>query len=231
MEALNTDICTLKYETKIYQYLNGTLGVPILKWYGCDQNYRYMVINLLKLSLSDLIDQNHYLSLQNTLEIGIYIIQILKSIHEKGLIHRDIKPNNFLFGTGDNQNKLYLIDYGMCKKYVTNTGDHILPKNINNILGSLNYCSINNHNLIEPSRRDDLESVGYILIYLLNGNLIWEKIRSPSIIKERKEVLTKDIKIPGIHDIIITYLKYIRGLEFSENPNYDWIIELFSSQL
>lgn len=231
MEPLNTEINSLKHETKIYQYLNGTDGIPSLKWYGSDLNHRYMVISLLKNSLTEILELNTILSLKDTFTIGINIIYILKSIHEKGLIHRDIKPDNFLFGIGENNSKIYLIDYGMCKRFTLDQGNHIEIKKVSQIIGSLNYCSLNTHNLIEQSRRDDLESVAYILIYLSIGNLLWDKITSSEGIKERKEALISDIKIPGISDTIIDYLKYIRNLEFIETPNYEWIIELFSKNI
>lgn len=231
MEPLNSEINTLKHETKIYQYLNGTDGIPTLKWYGSDLNHRYMVINLLENSLTDIIKQNTILSLEQVCIIGINIINIIKLIHEKGLIHRDIKPDNFLFGQGDNENKIYLIDYGMCKRFTGENGLHIEPKKISQIIGSMNYCSVNTHLLIEQSRRDDLESVAYILIYLSTGNLLWNGIASSQAVKERKELLTSDIKIPGIHDIIITYLKYIRNLEFKETPDYEWIMNLFKENI
>jgi len=231
MEPLTLEINSLKHETKIYQYLNGTEGVPTLKWYGTDLNHRYMVINLLQNSLTDILQQNSFLSLKDTFTIGINIISILKSIHEKGLIHRDIKPDNFLFGIGENTCKIYLIDYGMCKRYSNEQGNHIDPKQISQIIGSINYCSVNTHNLIEQSRRDDLESVAYILLYLSTGNLLWEKINSSQGVKERKEVLTSDIKIPGISYSLLNYLKYTRNLEFKEKPDYEWIIQLFNENL
>ena len=127
--------------------------------------------------------------------------------------------------------KIYLIDYGMCKRFTLEEGNHIEQKKVSQIIGSLNYCSINTHNLMEQSRRDDLESVAYILIYLSTGNLLWDKITSSQGVKERKEALISNIKIPGIPDSILTYLKYIRNLEFKETPDYEWIIELFSENI
>jgi casein kinase 1 len=226
MEELKTDFASLKHETKIYQYLSGTEGLPKLKWYGNDLNHRYMVITLLGDNLSFLKTKYGFLSLEVTIQIGINALEILKSIHEKGLIHRDIKPDNFLFGYHENKNQLYLIDFGLCKRYVNDLGEHLKIKEVSKIIGSLNYCSQNSHLYNDLSRRDDLESLGYILIYLSLGNLPWEKITFEKTIKERKELLTSNISFPGIADVLIKYLKYVKKLEFNETPDYNYIKNL-----
>jgi serine/threonine protein kinase len=228
MESIHCEIDSLKHESKIYQYLNGSKGIPILKWYGCDIEHHYMVINLLGDSISKLQQKHEVFSLEVTKKIGINVLKLLKTIHEKGLVHRDIKPDNFLFGLGELKHNLHIIDFGLCKRYTTDEGKHIEMKKISKIIGSLNYCSINAHNLRELSRRDDLESLGYMLIKLSCGNLIWEKIDSPLIVKERKELLTSSqTSIPGIPNIFINYLKYIQTLEFEEKPDYEFIENLF----
>lgn len=227
IEPIHLETNSLKYETKIYQYLNGTNGIASLKWYGTDMSYRYMVITLLGDSLSFLTNKYGFFSLEVTFQIALNSIDIIQSIHDKGLIHRDIKPDNFLFGKGANKNKLNIIDFGICKRYTNDDGKHNEFKKISKIIGSLNYCSINAHELCELSRRDDLESLGYILIYLSSGQLPWENLTLEEEIGKRKKLLTSNIKIPGIEDILITYLNYVKKLEFTETPDYDYIKKLF----
>lgn len=228
MESIHCEINSLKHESKIYQYLNGNNGIPVLKWYGCELEHYYMVINLLGDNLSKLKGKHQFFSLEVTKNIGIKCLKLLKIIHEKGLVHRDIKPDNFLFGLGELKHELHLIDFGLCKRYTNDEGKHIEMKKISNIIGSLNYCSINAHNLCELSRRDDLESLGYMLINLSCGNLIWDKITFPNVIKERKYMMTSSqTSIPGVEDVFVDYLKYIQTLEFEETPDYEFIENLF----
>ena len=110
------------------------------------------------------------------------MVRLLKFIHTSQLIHRDIKPDNFLFGNGEQQEQLYIIDFGFCKKYKSNS----FPSKTSNIIGTPKFASISAHELNELSRHDDLESVGYILIYLFMGELAWDNIVDNNIIKMMK---------------------------------------------
>jgi serine/threonine protein kinase len=222
---------SLKYETQIYQYLNNSIGIPNLKWYGTYNNYRYIVLELLGDNLVDSKLKNGVFSPIKTMEIGLNALNILENIHQKGIIHRDLKPDNFLFGINEKTEKLYLIDYGICKRYTKDNGEHIVMKQTNNIIGSFNYCSINSHNLFELSRRDDLESLMYVLIFISTKELIWENIRNVDNIKKKKELLTNNILIPGIIDNLILILKYIKQLAFEEIPDYKFIETLLKKDI
>jgi serine/threonine protein kinase len=218
----------LKNETKIYQYIGKCKGFPEAKWYGVDEKNNYMVMTLLGNTLTHLINKNINLSLKMTLFITKQIVQILKIIHNKGLIHRDIKPDNFLFGLDENRNHLHLIDFGFCKKYTDHHGQHIPQTAGKTPLGTPNYISINVHDGIEPSRRDDLESVGYIMLYMLYGKLEWNEICE--YYNDYKNVNNKikiqKIKIVEKEEIprqICEYLLYCRSLGYDETPNYDYI--------
>ena len=228
IEPITSEMNSLTHETKIYQYLNGTLGIPSLKWYGTDLNHRFMVLSLLGDNLSILLQKHSVFSLQVTFQIGIQALNIIENIHKVGLIHRDIKPDNFLFGRNENKHQLHVIDFGICKRFTNDNGEHMKMNKIKKIIGSLNYCSINSHQLNELSRRDDLEMLGYVLINISCGSLIWKTYSCENEIMKRKILLTSDIKIPGIPDVFITYLKYVKKLGFEEKPDYEFIRDLFT---
>lgn len=223
VERIHPEVKLLKNETTVYQYLRGIKGVPNVKWFGKEEGCYYMVIQLLGDSLEVIKQRKRRFSLQLTLQIGIQTLEILSSIHERGLVHRDIKPDNFLLGMQDSI--IYLIDFGFCKTYIKN-GDreHILMKTNKQLIGSPNYASINSHNLMELSRRDDLESVGYMLCYFYFGELEWENDTILDIKKKKQTLfLNKNKKIP---DVILSYFEYVHLLAFEETPDYSLLISL-----
>jgi casein kinase I family protein HRR25 len=208
--------------------LSNSPGIPHIKWYGKDDKNYYMVINLLGDSLDAFMQKTKSrFSLKMTLYFGIQIIKLLKIIHDRKLVHRDIKPDNFLFGPNNDKRQIYLIDFGFCKSYV-NGIKHIELKNTSGLIGSLNYASINAHDLKELSRRDDLESLGYLLIYLFKGKLSWQEIKDKEGVKNMKIEILDDTSIPYV---LLDYIKYSRNLEFKEEPNYDRIIDDFRKEI
>ena len=211
---------TLKNEAKVYQYLGKQNGFPQLKWYGTEENYTYLVIDLLGLTLSDIITRYKKLSLKTTLILGIQIISRIQLLHNKCLLHRDIKPNNFLFGLNKQTNKLFLLDFGFSKRYDYN-GKHISEKKITSIIGSPNFVSLNVHNNIEPSRRDDLESCIYVIIYMLYGNLDWFG-KNMNTMADLKLQLTNKMEFSFLKHM----LEYVRSISFDEKPNYNLLIHL-----
>ena len=220
VEPIKEGINLLKNETKIYQYLSNIYGIPKVKWYGKDEKNYYMVLNLLGKSLEDIKCEKHSFSLKLTLQIGIKLLMLVREIHNKGLIHRDIKPANFLLGTNNN---LYLIDFGLCKAYIQHE-NHIIFKKNNCLIGSMTYASLNAHDFIELTRRDDLESLGYMLIYFYNGNLSWRDLDNVDLIKREKKEIVNSNDVP---EILKIYLKYVRSLNFDELPNYELLISKF----
>lgn len=229
VESIKDELKLLKNESKIYNYLNGCDCIPFVKWYGKDDKNYYMVINLLGNSLQNLMDSKKKFSLSLVLKIGIKIINILKIIHEKGFIHRDIKPDNFLFGV--NQiDKLYLIDFGLCKSYLDKNRLHNKLKKTFSLIGSKNYASINAHEYNELSRRDDLESLCYMLLYFYNGNLPWRNIVDENLIITSKKNFLNENSINN-SNCILDFLKYIRAMEYEEKPNYYLIIDNFKREI
>jgi serine/threonine protein kinase len=231
IESINDDIKLIKNEAIIYQYLNNNNGIPSVKWFGKDTDNYYMIINLLGDSLQTVKNNLGNFSLKQTLQIGIKIIYLLKTIHDKGLIHRDIKPDNFLFSL-NSENKdnpdIYIIDFGFCKPYIKNN-IHILEKNTHNLIGSYIYASLNAHQFKELSRRDDLESVAYMLIYLNLGKLPWQHIsfNNPNINEEISILKLNILKNTTIPQVLIKFIIYVHNLTFDEIPDYTYIIDLF----
>jgi len=232
VEPLSNETKLLKNETKIYQYLGNTQGIPQVKWFGVDEHNNYMAMKLLGNSLTDNIKKYGPLSLKNAKYITTQILKIIIKIHEKELLHRDIKPDNFLFGLQDDNNIIHIIDFGFCKRYLDNERKHIPHRVDKTPLGTPNYISVNVHDGVEPSRRDDLESVGYVALYMLYGTLPWDDLNDyiqdyknvNNHMKIKKINLLKDEQIPSE---VTTYLSYCRNLKFEETPNYEYLLGLF----
>ena len=225
VEPIENEFKLLKNEANIYQYLNGCYGIPRVKWFGKDRVNYYMVIDLLGNSLQDLKQGLNSFSLILILKIGIKIISILKSIHDKGLVHRDIKPDNFLFGV-DKVFDIYLIDFGFCKTYLDGE-KHKGQTSTHNIIGSLNYASIMSHKRLELSRRDDLESTSYMLLYFLLGFLPWNNDTNENDIV-RKKIAVINGSYPKV---LLDFIRYVRMLDFEEKPNYNLIISNFKREI
>jgi serine/threonine protein kinase len=236
IEPFENETKLLKNESIIYQYLNNIDGIPSIKWFGKDEKNYYMVIDLLGESLQSIKNKTNVFSLKTVLQIGINIVNLLNIIHDKSLVHRDIKPENFLLGLNknkDNGKRIYIIDFGFCKSYIKDN-KHICEKKTSNLIGSKTYASINSHNFLELSRRDDLESLGYMLIYFYLGTLPWRDISELSNssnnekIKQLKEIIIEDDSVPLC---LKNYLNYTRSLKFEEEPNYKLIINNFKLEL
>ena len=221
MESILSETKLLKNEAKIYQYLHGSsIGFPTVKWFGIIDNYYYMVLPLLGDSLC-----NKTFPIKTLFSISIDIIKRIQYIHQNGLIHRDIKPDNFLFGV-NNEPVIHLIDFGFCRKYLkADNKTHIDLKTNRPMIGTPNFVSVNVHNGFEPSRRDDLESVAYMMIYFQLGHLEW---MNPGVdLDKMREMKINVFNNNKIHSSILIFLDYCRKLRFDETPNYNIIIGFF----
>ena len=216
---------SLKSEAKIYQYLAKLDGFPQLKWYGSTDKVTYLVTDLLDHSISDLVEKGGRIEMEIVLLLGKQMIQRLQVLHNHFLLHRDIKPQNFMLN--GETNKLYLIDFGFCKRY-NYDGNHIEEGTISKLIGTPNFVSVNVHKGLEPSRRDDVESCIYIMIYMLFGKLSWSKEMLIKNMCLKKEELTNSEK-PLIPEFLKQLLFYVRTLEFDECPDYDEIIKIFDT--
>ena len=216
----DNSVNTLKYEANVYNYLKNINNFAKLKWFGKDEKYNYLVIDFLGNSLKN-IKNNTVNNLELVFHFGKKIINKLMILHENKIIHRDIKPDNILLNSDNSFENIFIVDFSFCKKYIKSDSKHISEQKINNIIGSMNYISLNVHDLTEPSRRDDLESVIYILLYLYYGRLEWENSADLNFIYESKKNITTN---ENISDCFKNIISYIRMLKFNERPNYFYIM-------
>lgn len=150
-------------------------------------------------------------------------------------MHRDVKPENFLLGIGKNSQIVHIIDFGLSKKFVTKAGAHIAMKEGKKLTGTARWASVFTHLGLEQSRRDDLESLGLILLYFLKGSLPWQNIKGNTKeekyekIKEKKCELPLEIICEGLPEEVLSFLKYCRKLAFEEEPNYEFLRKLLKS--
>ena len=232
VESIARETKLLKRESQILQYLANTSvdNFPELKWFGLDEQNYYMVMNLLGESLSSIKEFFGELDIKETLLIGIQMIERIRTLHQHLLVHRDIKPDNFVFGLGNKKTKLYLIDFGFTRRYTNDNGIHIPFRENCSLLGTPNFVSLNVHKGYEASRRDDLESAILIMIYLHMGELNWETINNNTVanIIKAKEDIIYDRDIP---ELLIDLLVHIRRLTFEEQPDYDYILELIYEEI
>ena len=227
----------LKSEYEIYKKLkdNGvTSGIPKIINFIETPESNILIMQLLGKSLDDLLNDNDGIFDMGTIfKLGINIIDLLRMVHDAGFIHRDIKPNNFLIGRGSKKSNVYIMDFGLSKQYITENDTHIGIRSERSLVGTARYVSVNIHMGIEPSRRDDLESVGYMLIYFAKGKLPWQGLKKKKCDDHIKmignaKMTTHVTKLcNGVPDCFIEYIQYCRRLKFDEKPDYDYLIKLF----
>ena len=219
----------LENEATIMTYLKGP-NIPLIKSFGYSGDYNILVMQLLDKSLEDIFNKRTKFSVKTTCMLGYQMVTVLQYIHDRHIIHRDIKPDNFVMGANENNAHLYLLDFGLAKKYRSSRTliQYPLIKK-KKLTGTARYASIHALEEMEQSRRDDLESVGYVLMYFLRGGLPWQglKIRSKEdrykkILAKKKETTPEEL-CKGFPDEFRQFVSYTRNLEYTQQPDYNML--------
>ncbi|OHT02334.1 CK1 family protein kinase [Tritrichomonas foetus] len=235
LESVRTRVPQLSYESKLYAIFSGGTGIPRLHWYGTEDSHNIMVIDLLGKSLEDLfVYCHHKLSLKTVLMLVDQMISCVEFIHNKNFIHRDIKPDNFVMGLGSNSTQVFIIDYGLSKKYRDqHTHVHIPFVEGKSLTGTARYASVGALKGAEQSRRDDMESLGFVWLYLLRGSLPWMGLNGRD--QKQKYDRIRDVKAKtsfedlcqGFPEEFVKYFHDVRNLKFTEKPRYSEYRQMF----
>ncbi|PFH53192.1 hypothetical protein AMATHDRAFT_55689 [Amanita thiersii Skay4041] len=240
-EPRKSDAPQLRDEFRSYRTLSGTPGVPQVHHFGQEGLHNVLVIDLLGPNLEDLFDMcGRKFTIKTVCMAAKQMITRVQAVHDKSLIYRDIKPDNFLIGVPGtkNANMIHIIDFGMAKHYRDpKTKVHIPYRERKSLSGTARYMSINTHLGREQSRRDDLESLGHVFMYFLRGGLPWQGLRAATNKQKYEKIGEKKQSTPinelceGFPEEFAIYMNYVRKLGFEETPDYDFLRELFTKVL
>ena len=229
----------LHLEYEILKDIQGGIGIPRIFKYRQGQKHNYLIMELLGKSIEKLFSDNEKCFTYKTIfQIGYQMIERIQYVHYKGYIHRDIKPGNFVIGRGEKNKIIYIIDFGLSKKYIDlETNKHIPYKEGKGLTGTARYVSLFTHYGIEQARRDDIESIAYNLIYFAKAKLPWQGVKTKNKKEKHKKIMesklanTPGILCMGLPDEFEKLLKYSRKLEFEEEPDYKGIKTMFKNYI
>ncbi|KAJ1952415.1 Palmitoylated plasma membrane-bound casein kinase, partial [Dispira parvispora] len=240
-EPRKSDAPQLRDEYRTYKVLSGLPGIPTVYYFGQEGLYSVLCMDLLGKSLEDLFEYcDRKFTAKTVCMLAKNMLARVRSVHERYLIYRDIKPDNFLVGRPytNHADVIHLIDFGMAKYYWDiKKQQHIPYRERKSLSGTARYMSINTHLGREQSRRDDLEALGHVFMYFLRGHLPWQGLKAASNkqkyerIGEKKQTTPIKDLCEGFPEEFAVYLNYARKLGFEETPDYDYLISLFSTAL
>lgn len=240
-EPRKSDAPQLRDEYRTYKILVGCPGIPNVYYFGQEGLHNILVIDLLGPSLEDLFDHcGRRFTIKTVVMVAKQMLSRVQTIHEKNLIYRDIKPDNFLIGRPGTKaaSVIHVVDFGMAKQYRDpKTRQHIPYRERKSLSGTARYMSINTHLGREQSRRDDLEALGHVFMYFLRGGLPWQGLKAATNkqkyekIGEKKQTTAIKDLCDGYPEEFSKYLSYVRDLGFEDTPDYDYLRDLFTQAL
>ena len=209
----------LHNEVAMYAKLRTVKYIPTLYASGTEGKFNYLVMDLLEQSVEEFTGKA--MPLKVVLHLAIQMLNIVEQIHAHGIVHRDLKPANFLLKTNSQQiSELYLIDFGLAACFLDEKERHCAIKTNETIVGTQRYMSVNIHQGLTGSRRDDLESLGYIMMFLYQGQLSWQNQQTMAAVMELKQNLSFTKK--SINEFVL-FVLYCRNLGFADKPNYNYL--------
>lgn len=243
MERITGRPSFLFHEARVMQDIqkktaaDGLPAIALLKYFGQEGSYRMLIMELMGLSLEDIHEKRRRFSLKTTLMLGIQMISRLEFLHSAGYIHRDLKPDNFLLGLGDQKNRIYLIDFGLSSRYLSPDGTHREDQAGKSFIGTARYASARTHEGFSQSRRDDIEQLVYVLIYLYRGRLPWSGLQIADRDEKERKIGSMKRNMPfgeicrGCPHLFVLLLNYSRKMRFDEEPAYEMMRGLFRKEL
>ncbi|XP_051184800.1 casein kinase 1-like protein HD16 [Lolium perenne] len=225
------------YEWHVYSALGGTHGVPKVHYKGRQGDYYVMIMDMLGPSLWDSWNSSgQSMSSEMVACIAVESISILESMHSKGYVHGDVKPENFLLGQPGTpqEKKLFLVDLGLATKWKDlSTGAHVdYDQRPDAFRGTVRYASAHAHLGRTASRRDDLESLAYTLVFLHRGRLPWQGYQGDNksfLVCKRKMSISPELLCGICPQPFKQFLETVVNMKFDEEPNYAKLISLFDS--
>jgi len=225
----------LMNERRLYQLIKGGIGVPEILWHGSAAGFNVIVMEMLGPTLEDLYNTcSRKFSMKTMIMLTDQMIMRLQHAHSRNVIHRDIKPENFLMGGKNAKNTVFLVDFGLATKFRNiETRQHIPYREGRRLVGTSRYVSLNAHNGCTLSRRDDMESLGYVLMYFLRGSLPWQGLHAETVQQKYEVIHEKKMSTPldelchGFPSEFLLYILYCRSLKFDQQPDYYFIRERF----
>ncbi|KAI3326804.1 casein kinase I isoform delta [Xylariaceae sp. AK1471] len=230
------NVRTLKTEAYTYRQLAKEVGIARVYWFGDEGDYDVLVFELLGPSLEDLFNYcDRRFSLKTILLIADQAIRRIERIHRRLFLHRDVKPDNFLLGTGRQGNVLYTIDFGLTAEFTSNE-HHLAMKGLP-FGGTAHFASINNHKGLYQSWKDDLESLGYMFVYFAHGSLPWQGLKAATTDEKHELIKQKKISLSGkelCQDLLpaefARYIDYTRSLGIEDKPDYRYLRNLLRNR-
>ncbi|KAF2158772.1 hypothetical protein M409DRAFT_30730 [Zasmidium cellare ATCC 36951] len=227
----------LQEESRKYEAFQGLKGFPREYWYGWHDDYKVMAFELLGPSLEDLlVFCGGRFSLKTTLLLVDQLLTRLETLHSKNVVHRDVKPQNFLLGCGRNGSVVHVTDFGLADEYIEGHNDTATGTPRRSCLtGTARFASIRGHEGRVQSPGDDLESLAYMMVYFMHGSLPWQGLRVHCMGEKEKAIMEKKITIPaeelcrGLNEVFVTFVKHVKSLQSATQPDYAMLREMFRS--